>query len=64
MIFLALGSNLPSSFGDRFENINFAISYLEDYGVQIIKKSHFYETNSYPDKENLVEKTCLFHNQT
>ena len=52
MIFLALGSNLSSSFGDRFENINFAISYLEGYGIQIIKKSHFYETNSYPDKEN------------
>ena len=52
MIFLALGSNLTSSFGDRFENINFAISHLEGYGIQIIKKSHFYETNSYPDKEN------------
>ena len=52
MIFLALGSNLSSSFGDRFTNINLAISYLEDYEIQIIKKSKFYETHSYPNKEN------------
>jgi len=52
MIFLALGSNLSSSFGDRFTNINLAISYLEGYEIQIIKKSNFYETHSYPNKEN------------
>ena len=52
MIFLALGSNLSSSFGNRFENINLAISYLEGYEIQIIKKSNFYETYSYPNKEN------------
>ena len=52
MIFLALGSNLSSSFGDKFENINLATSYLEGYGIQIIKKSNFYETYSYPNKEN------------
>ena len=50
MIFLALGSNLNSSFGDRFKNINLAISYLEAYGVKILKKSSFYETPSYPNK--------------
>ena len=52
MIFLALGSNLPSSFGDRFVNINLAISYLESYEIQIIKKSNFYETYSHPNKED------------
>ena len=52
MIFLALGSNLSSSFGDRFANINLAISYLESYEIQIIKKSNFYETYSYPNKTN------------
>ena len=51
MIFLGLGSNLPSSYGDRFSNINLAISYLEVYGIQIINKSSFYETYSYPNKE-------------
>ena len=50
MIFLGLGSNLSSRFGDRFENINLAISMLEEYGIQIVKKSSFYETPSYPNK--------------
>ena len=52
MIFLGLGSNLPSKYGDRFTNINLAISYLEGYGIKVIKKSSFYETPSYPNKEN------------
>ena len=52
MIFLALGSNLSSSFGDRFANINLAMSYLKNYGIQIINKSNFYETYSYPNKKN------------
>ena len=52
MVFLALGSNLSSSFGDRFKNINLTMSYLEGYEIQIIKKSNFYETYSYPNKEN------------
>ena len=52
MIFLGLGSNLHSSFGDRFVNINLAISYLEQYGIQIVKRSSFYETPSYPNKNN------------
>ena len=52
MIFLAIGSNLSSSYGDRFTNINLAIKSLEDCGIKIIKKSHFYETVSYPNKEN------------
>ena len=52
MIFLALGSNLSSSFGDRFANINLAITLLDDYGIKIIKRSNFYETYSYPNKKN------------
>ena len=52
MIFLGIGSNLPSTHGDRFDNINLAISYLKEYGIKIIMKSSFYETPSYPDKEN------------
>ena len=52
MVFLAIGSNLSSSFGDRFTNINLAISYLDGYGIQIINKSNFYETYSHPNKEN------------
>ena len=52
MIFLGLGSNLPFKNGDRFTNINIAISFLEGYGIKVIKKSSFYETPSYPNKEN------------
>ena len=52
MIILGLGSNLPSSFGDRFNNINLAMAYLESYDIQILKKSSFYETLSYPNQKN------------
>ena len=52
MIFVGIGSNLNSSFGDRFKNINFALSYLESYQINIIKKSNFYETPSYPNNKD------------
>jgi len=52
MIILGLGSNLSSSFGDRFKNINLAIFHLESYKIKIEKRSSFYETPSYPDKNN------------
>ena len=52
MLILGLGSNLSSSFGDRFKNIDLAISYLELYKIKVIKKSSFYESLSYPNKEN------------
>ena len=49
MSLLGIGSNLSSSFGNRFENINIAISYLRSYEIKIINKSSFYETLSYPN---------------
>jgi 2-amino-4-hydroxy-6-hydroxymethyldihydropteridine diphosphokinase len=52
MILLGLGSNLSSSFGDRFKNLELAILYLEMYKIKILKKSSYYETSSYPNKEN------------
>jgi len=52
MILLGLGSNLPSIFGDRFQNIDLAVSTLEGYGVQLKKKSSYYESLSYPNKRN------------
>ena len=52
MIILGLGSNLHSSFGDRFENISLAISYLKSYKIKVIKESNFYETPSYPNNKN------------
>jgi len=52
MIILGIGSNLSSSFGDRFDNINLAISYLESYKIKVLIKSSFYETPSFPDTRN------------
>ena len=52
MILLGLGSNLSSSIGDRFQNIDLAVSVLERYGVQLKKKSSYYESLSYPNKRN------------
>jgi 2-amino-4-hydroxy-6-hydroxymethyldihydropteridine diphosphokinase len=52
MILLALGSNLKSSFGDRFYNLDLAISYLELYEIKVIKKSSYYQTDSFPNKNN------------
>ena len=52
MILLGLGSNLSSSFGDRFQKIDLAVSALEGYGIQLKKKSSYYESLSYPNKKN------------
>ena len=52
MLLLGLGSNLSSNFGNRFENIDLAISYLKSYEMQLLKKSSYYETLSYPDIKN------------
>ena len=52
MILLGLGSNLSSNFGDRFKNIDLAVLALNEYGVRVKKKSSYYESLSYPNKEN------------
>ena len=52
MIFLGIGSNLSSSFGSRFKNIEKAISYFKANQVEIIRQSSFYESYSYPNKND------------
>ena len=52
MIILGIGSNLKSKFGNRFKNIKLAILFLKQNGINIIKKSSFYETPAYPDKRD------------
>ena len=52
MILLGLGSNLSSTFGDRFGNIDISISHLVSHKIKLVKKSSFYETPSYPDITN------------
>ena len=52
MIHLNIGSNLESKFGNRFDNISYAINLLISLKLKIIKVSNFYETPSYPNKKN------------
>ena len=52
MIILGLGSNLHSTYGDRFNNIILALSYLETHKIKILLKSSFYETPSYPNDKD------------
>jgi 2-amino-4-hydroxy-6-hydroxymethyldihydropteridine diphosphokinase len=51
MIYLSLGSNLESSFGNRYDNLNTTIELIEKEKIQILKASSFYETPSYPNKD-------------
>jgi len=52
MIHLNIGSNLESKFGNRFDNISYAINLLISLKLKIIKISNFYKTPSYPNKRN------------
>ena len=49
MIFLGIGSNLNSSYGDRFQNIRKTLSLILLKKIKINKVSSFYESPSYPD---------------
>ena len=49
MIFIGIGSNLSSKFGNKIKNIELAISLLKQEGINILKKSSFYETYSQPN---------------
>ena len=52
MIYLGIGSNLNSSFGNRLDNINQSIFLLKQRQIKVIKKSSFYESFSFPNKNN------------
>ena len=52
MIILGLGSNLKSTYGDRFKNLSLALSYLKSHKIQILLKSSLYETPSYPNDKD------------
>ena len=49
MILLSIGSNLNSTFGDRFANIRKSIDFLKIEKIKIKKISNFFETPSYPN---------------
>ena len=50
MIFLGIGSNLHSSFGNKIDNINSSILLLKKNKIEVLKISSFYESVAYPDK--------------
>jgi len=52
MIYLGIGSNLHSSFGNKFDNINLSISLLKKNNIEILKKSSFYESLAFPNKND------------
>ncbi len=52
MIFLSIGSNLNSEFGNKIANIKETLENLKKNAIQVINCSSFYETPSYPDKSN------------
>ena len=51
MIFLGIGSNLKSSFGNRFSNILRTLDLIKYEKIEVLKISNFYETPSYPNKK-------------
>jgi len=52
MIYLNIGSNLPSKEGGRENNILKAISYLKKLNLNLIEISSFYQTPSYPNNSD------------
>ena len=52
MVILGIGSNLSSSRGDRFYNVDSALSLILNNEVKLIKRSSYYETPSYPNEKN------------
>ena len=52
MIHINIGSNLPSRYGSKFENISIVIKLLVRSKFKITKISNFYETPSYPNKKH------------
>ena len=52
MIYLGIGSNLTSSYGNRFQNIKLSISLLKKNKIEVVKSSSFYESESFPNKNN------------
>tara|TARA_A100001011_G_scaffold391006_1_gene475560 strand:- start:3997 stop:4506 length:510 start_codon:yes stop_codon:yes gene_type:complete len=49
MIYLNIGSNLSSVYGNRFKNIEKCLNLLISKDIKLTKISSFYETPSYPN---------------
>ena len=51
MIFLGIGTNLDSKYGNKLSNLNVIIKFLQLEKIDILNTSSIYETPSYPDKQ-------------
>ena len=52
MVFLSIGSNLHSKYGNRIDNISYTLKLLNKESIKILKISSFYETLSYPNNKD------------
>ena len=62
---VALGSNIPSKFGDSLKTLNCAISDLQTSNFKLIKCSSFYETEPIPKGlgQNFINCCAIFESQ-
>ena len=58
-IFLSLGSNLESKFGSRLKNLEIAQMLILSKNIDIIDRSSYYETLSYPNKKDPKFINCV-----
>ena len=58
-VFLALGSNLDSKFGSKLKNLEIAQLLIISENIDIIDRSSYYETLSYPNKEEPKFVNCV-----
>jgi len=56
---LALGSNLNSEFGSRLKNLEVAQLLIISKNIDIIDRSSYYETLSYPNKNDPKFVNCV-----
>jgi 2-amino-4-hydroxy-6-hydroxymethyldihydropteridine diphosphokinase len=49
MIFIALGANIPSTFGKPEQTLRAALAQMEGPGMNIVMRSSFYKTRAWPD---------------
>lgn len=61
MIIIALGSNLPSDYGNSQATLELALQKIEAYGVSVVAVSKWYETEPVPksDQPNYVNGVAV-----
>ena len=60
-VFLSLGSNLSSIYGDKIKNLELAQEYLFKKGITIKNKSSYYESLAFPNVNDPKFVNCVLH---